>query len=194
MRLGITGGIGSGKSYVSRMLSERFGIPVYNCDINARVITLTDMEVREALTQLLSDVYDEEGDIRRDVLANYLFASPENAQRVNSIIHPAVRHDLHHWFELHAQHPVVAMESAILYESHFEDEVDKVLFVDAPLEMRIHRVMERDNLSREQVLSRMAQQAPDEARQRADYLILNDGQTPLIPQLENLLTSKPQNL
>lgn len=190
VRLGITGGIGSGKSYVSRLLYENFHIPVYNCDIQARVITLTDVEVIEALTQLLPDVYDEDGDIRRDVLADYLFASAENAQRINSIIHPAVRKDLHRWYSMYASEPFVAMESAILFESHFEDEVDKVVFVDAPLEVRISRVKERDGLTREQVLSRMAQQSPDEARQHADYIVMNVGQSPLIPQLDKLLNCK----
>lgn len=189
VRLGITGGIGSGKSYVSRLLCDHFRVPVYNCDIKARLITLTDEGVIDALTQLLPDVYDEEGDIRRNVLADYLFASPENAQRINSIIHPAVREDLHRWYALNANEPIVAMESAILFESHFEDEVDKVLFVDAPTEIRVSRVMERDGLTREKVLSRMTQQNPDEARQRADYVVVNDGKSDISPQLSEILNN-----
>ena len=188
VRLGVTGGIGSGKSYVCRMLSDRFGIPVYNCDINARVLTLSDPDVMQRLEALVEGVYDEDGELDKKRLADFLFASDENARKVNQIIHPAVRRHLHQWYA-HCGEPVVVMESAILYESGFDDEVDRVLFVDAPLELRIQRTMERDGLSRQEVLQRIDRQNTELVRQCADYVVVNDGNTPLEPQLLEILKS-----
>ena len=187
IRLGVTGGIGCGKSYVCRMLSDKFGIPVYNCDIHARIITLTDWEVRDQLSNLVPGLYDDEGELDKTKLAAYLFASAEHAARVNAIIHPAVRSDLHEWLQHNAQEPVVAVETAILFESGFDTEVDRVLFVDAPLKTRIQRVMARDGLSHEEVLHRMKSQRPEEARQRADYCIVNDNEADLVSQLNSIL-------
>ena len=189
LRLGITGGIGSGKSYVSRMLEQHHGIPVYNCDLHARTITHTDPLVRDCLEQLVPHLYDSEGWPDKARLAAYLFASDENARRVNSIIHPAVRRDLRAWYLRHTSLPLVAVESAILYESGFDAEVDRVLFVDAPLEVRIQRTVERDGLRPEQVAERIQHQHPEEARERADFRLVNDGQAPLDAQLSALLES-----
>ncbi len=192
LKLGVTGGIGSGKSYVCRLMSEEFDIPVYNCDIHARMITYTDSDVIEALSQLIEGVYDSEGELDKQRLAQYLFASPEHAAQVNAIIHPAVRRDLHEWLHHYTEEPLVAIESAILYESGFETEVDRVLFVDAPLETRIRRVVARDGLSSDEVLHRMQSQRPDEARQRADYTILNDDASDLRSQLTTIINSLNQ--
>lgn len=186
IRLGVTGGIGSGKSYVCRILADEFGVPVYNCDIHARIITLTDFEVIEQLMALDKGFYDEQGELDKVRLAQYMFASEDNYQRINQIIHPAVRADLREWFALRHT-PVAAMESAILYESHFETEVERVLLVDAPAELRIQRAMERDGATREQIEQRMARQHTALARERADYILQNDGQSDLTAQLRTLL-------
>lgn len=188
VKLGVTGGIGSGKSYVCRILSEELGIPVYNCDIHARIITLTDIDVIESLSRLIEGVYDSEGELDKQRLAQYLFASAEHAAQVNGIIHPAVRRDLHEWLRRFADSPIVAIESAILYESGFQDEVDHVLFVDAPQEIRLQRVAHRDALSPDEVLRRMQSQRPDEASRRADYRILNDGTADLHAQLKQIIS------
>ena len=190
IRLGITGGIGSGKSYVSRMLHDDFGLAVYNCDIHARILTLIDPEVHDQLAALIEGVYTSEGDVDKQRLADYLFASEGHAQAVNGIIHPAVRRDLREWYEEHASDAVVAMESAILYESGFDREVDCVLYVDAPVELRIQRTMQRDGLTRAQVEQRMARQRSEEARGRASIIITNDGQADLHAQLQEVLTQK----
>lgn len=187
-RLGVTGGMGSGKSYVCRVLTEGFGIPVYNCDIRARIITLTDIDVIDALTALDKDLYDEQNQLDKVHLAQYMFSSEEHYKQVNQIIHPAVRDDLREWMSLrHA--PLVAVESAILYESHFETEVDHVLFVDAPLEVRVQRIMARDGLEQAQIKQRLQRQHPEAARQRADYVLMNDGQTNVKQQLKSILRS-----
>lgn len=186
IRLGITGGIGSGKSYICRILQERFGVPVYDCDRQARLLTLTQPEIQAQLETLIGGVCHEDGTIDKAVLARYLFASEENARRVNAIIHPAVRADLRNWYARQTV-PVVAMESAILYESGFETEVDKVLFVDAPFELRLQRAMERDKASREDILQRMNRQQSESQRLRADFRITNDGNSNLEPLLADLL-------
>lgn len=186
IRLGITGGIGSGKSYICRILQERFGVPVYDCDKQARLLTLTQPEIQAQLETLIGGVCHEDGTIDKAVLARYLFASGENARRVNAIIHPAVRADLRNWYARQTV-PVVAMESAILYESGFETEVDKVLFVDAPFELRLQRAMERDKASREDILQRMNRQQSESQRLRADFRLTNDGSSNLEPLLADLL-------
>lgn len=187
VKLGVTGGIGSGKSYVCRFLSEEFDIPVYNCDIHARIITLTDIDVIQSLSQLIEGVYDSDGELDKQRLASYLFASAEHAAQVNAIIHPAVRRDLHEWLQRFSDEPVVAIESAILYESGFQDEVDRVLFVDASQETRVRRVVARDGLSPDEVLHRMQSQRPDDARRRADFCLMNDDDSHPAEQLREIL-------
>lgn len=186
VRLGVTGGIGSGKSFVCRILSEKLDIPVYNCDIHARIITLTDWDVMEGLMALDGGFYNEAGELDKLRLAQYMFASTENYQRINQLIHPAVRRDLREWVA-RQDSGVVAVESAILYESHFETEVDFVLLVDAPVEMRIQRAMRRDGATREQIEQRMTRQDTSLARNRADFVISNDGTTDLETELKLLI-------
>ena len=148
IRLGITGGIGSGKSYVAQMLQARWDVPVYDCDSEAKRLTAESDDIRTALTQLVGDHLWQQGQMQKPVLAAYLFASPEHAAQVNAIIHPAVRRDFLRWADAHSRSSVVAIESAILCESGFHTLVDSILLVDAPLEVRLQRAMLRDGASR----------------------------------------------
>ena len=128
IKIGITGGIGSGKSYVSHLL-EKAGIPVYDTDTEAKKLTLSHPRIREGLLALLGEeVYKADGSLNKPVLASYLFASAENAGRVNRIIHPCVHEDFQQWADRQAASgtEVVAMESAILFESGFHAIVDYV--------------------------------------------------------------------
>lgn len=187
-RIGITGGIGSGKSYVAHLLHSEMGIPVYDCDAEAKRLNDEDPAIRRALVQLIgSDVYSE-GRLVKPVLASYLFASEENAERVNSIIHPVVKTDFMRWAQLQRQQ-LVAMESAILYESGFHSMMDSVLYVDAPMEVRIERAMKRDGSTREQVEARMRMQQQELAQTQARYTIHNDGKDDreLLAQLESII-------
>lgn len=189
MKLGITGGIGSGKSFVCRLLHEDFDVPVYDCDREAKRLMVTSALVRKGLTALVGDeAYLPEGQLARPVVARYLFASKDNAARINALVHPAVREDFLRWAEEQEKsHPIVAVESAILIEAGFRSAVDKVLLVDAPVELRLERAMQRDGATAEQVRERMHQQLDAEARRAAaDYIILNDG-SPLMPQLSNFI-------
>lgn len=175
VRLGITGGIGSGKSYVAQMLQARWDVPVYDCDSEAKRLTAESDDIRTALTQLVGDHLWQQGQMQKPVLAAYLFASPEHAAQVNAIIHPAVRRDFLRWTDAHSRSPVVAIESAILCESGFHTLVDSILLVDAPLEVRLLRAMLRDGASRQQVMARMARQDSAQARQLARFTVINDG-------------------
>ena len=190
IRLGITGGIGSGKSYVAQMLQARWDVPVYDCDSEAKRLTAESDDIRTALTQLVGDHLWQQGQMQKPVLAAYLFASPEHAAQVNAIIHPAVRRDFLRWTDAHSRSPVVAIESAILCESGFHTLVDSILLVDAPLEVRLQRAMLRDGASRRQVMARMARQDSAQARQLARFTVINDGGNDQLLQacLESIVT------
>ena len=186
--IGITGGIGSGKSYVSAIIREKFGIPVYDCDKEAKRLTASDAEIRRKLIQLVGpEVFNGE-ELVRQHLADFLFGSEENARKVNAIIHPAVLRDFKQWARKQQQ-PIVAMESAILFESGFNKSVDRVLFVDAPEEVRLRRAMQRDSATEQQISARMKMQQPELHRQQADYVVHNssDDDTRLLVQLTEII-------
>ena len=183
----ITGGIGSGKSYVSAMLEER-GIPVYNADTESKRLTLSNAEIRNKLIALLGEEIYANGELNKPMLASYLFASTENAVRINGIIHPVVKEDFKRWLTNHTEKEITAFESAILYEAGFEDSVDAVLVVFAPRELRLERAMKRDKATREQIEARMdAQMDEEEKCRRADFVVYNDGTLPLDEQLTSFI-------
>ena len=181
MKTGITGGIGSGKSYVCRLLAER-GISVYDCDAAAKRLMRTSEQLRRELTSLIGPgTYLADGSLCKARVAQFLLAGDDNARAVDAIVHPAVFRD----FE---ESGMEWMESAILYESGISRLVDRVIVVTAPEEVRISRIMARDGISREKAREWMARQWPqEEVRRRADYEIVNDGEQPLKPQIERIL-------
>lgn len=188
--IGITGGIGSGKSYVSAILREKFGIPVYDCDKEAKRLTASNEEIRQKLIALVGPEVFDGNKLNKQLLADYLFADVENASRVNAIIHPVVLQDFKRWAEEQHEKPIVALESAILFESGLGEMVDKVLFVDAPEEVRLRRAMLRDTASEAQIRARMKMQRPELHRLQADFIIDNNqtDDSQLHNQLEKLLT------
>ncbi len=184
-RIGITGGIGSGKSYVSRWLEGR-GILVYDADREAKRLMLSNEEIRCGLVAILGrTVYDGDA-LNKSLLASYVFSNADCAARVNALVHPWVKADFIDWAGRHQG--LVALESAILYEAGFEDAVDAVVMIHAPVTLRLRRVMVRDGCSEEQVRARMAMQADEEGKcRRADFVVENDGIQSLFPQLEKML-------
>lgn len=189
IKIGITGGIGSGKSVVSRLL-EIMGVPVYISDSEAKRLTQTDRTICEGLTGLLGEEVYAGGVLNKPLLASYLFGSPEHARQVNGIIHPRVKEDFRIWARRHADSRIVGIESAILIEAGFASEVDKIVLVYAPEEVRIRRAVARDASSREAIRRRIASQMSDEKkREQADFVIVNDGEMPLIPQVLQLIAS-----
>lgn len=186
--IAITGGIGSGKSYVSNLLEER-GIPIYNADNESKRLTVSDEEIRKGLVALVGEqVYFDDGTLNKSLLAAYLFASSEHATKVNAIIHPRVKADFRRWLEEHEDYEIVGLESAILYESGFDDVVDAVVAVYAPESLRLERAMKRDGATEAQIRARMsAQMNEEEKRNKADYVVLNDGSACLQKQLDALI-------
>ena len=191
MRIGITGGIGSGKSYVCQRLIAR-GYEVYDCDNAAKRLMRTSPEIRQQLTALIGpDTYlKESGEfvLNKAAVAKFLLGSESNAQAVDAIVHPAVFRD----FEASG---MKWMESAILFESGACRLVDKTIVVTAPEEVRIQRVMARDNISREKVLEWMVRQLPqEEVRSRADFEIVNDGEADIEKQLNKILRTMKETI
>ena len=180
MKIGITGGIGSGKSYICQRLKTR-GIEVYDCDSAAKRLIRTSDSIRRQLTQLIGeDTYIGES-LNKVAVARFLLASESNAQAIDHIVHPAVFQDF-------MDSGMQWMESAILYESGINKLVDRVIVVTAPLEIRIQRVMQRDGITRENVEQWMQRQWPQqEVRQRAHFEIINDGVADIDSQIEQLL-------
>ena len=189
MKIGITGGIGSGKSVVCRLL-QLMGVPVYSSDDETKRLMVRDEVIRAGLISLLGpEAYQGEA-LNKPLIAKYLFASADHAATINALIHPRVKQDFRRWVADHAGHPVVAIESAILVEAGFTDVVDSVVLVTAPLETRIRRAMQRDAASRQQIEQRVERQMADEARSRtAHHVIQNDDFVPLIPQVLALIAS-----
>lgn len=177
MKTGITGGIGSGKSYVCQRLKKR-GFEVYDCDSAAKRLLRTSPEIREQLTLLIGpDAYSADGQLNKAIVSQFLLASADNQKAINDIVHPAVFRD----FEASGME---WMESAIIYESGIYKLVDCVIVVTAPLEVRIRRVMKRDHISREKVLEWMDRQLPqEEVVSRADFELVNDGKADIEQQL-----------
>lgn len=163
-KVGITGGIGSGKSTVCALLAD-YGVAVYDSDAEAKRLMESSAELRTALQEAFgAECYTESG-LNRAYLASKVFGDEEQLQRLNSIVHPAVRADFAAWAE-RQRTPYVVLESAILFESGFDSEVDATLAVVAPLEERIRRTMERDNSDRESVLCRIGHQLSDDELHR----------------------------
>ena len=187
VRIGLTGGIGCGKSYVARLLEKR-GIPVYDSDSEAKRLSDSSVDIRNRLVALtgMENLYAD-GMLNRKLLAEYLFESKENARAVENIIHPVVKADFINW-AANRTASISAIESAILFESGFTDVVDFIVVVDAPMELRIDRCVNRDSTTKERVLERMAAQMSQEEKcALADFVIFNDNVSDLDKQIDALL-------
>ena len=187
MKIAITGGIGSGKSYVCRLLEQR-GISIYDCDSAAKRLMHTSEPLRQQLTELIGpDTYDNEGRLNKAVVAQFLLQSEENAKAIDNIVHPAVAHDFqnsgYQW-----------MECAILFESGFEQLVDRIIVVTAPEEVRINRIMHRDGINSEKAKEWINRQwSQEKVRQRADFEIVNDGKQDLNQKINDIILSLSKN-
>ena len=171
-KVGITGGIGSGKSTVCAILAE-FGVAVYDSDSSAKRLMNEDNTLRERLVERFgSEVYCVEG-LNRIYLAERVFGNPEELKALNAIVHPAVMDDFDRW-ALEQEGSYVVLESAILFEASLDRRVDVSVAVMAPEELRIERAMQRDGAQREQIVARMNNQISDQERvERAKYTIVN---------------------
>ncbi len=188
-RLAVTGGIGSGKSHICRLLSAR-GLPVFYCDDEAKRLIRQDSEIRRRLTALIGpEVYDKDGRLVKPVLAAWICGSKAQAAQIDAIVHPRVAEVFDQWVSDHAEAAVVVMECALLYESGFDRLVDEVVAVSVPEELRLQRVVDRDGVTTEKARAWMALQLPEaEKLCRADYVVRNDDDAHLQADLALLYT------
>jgi dephospho-CoA kinase len=182
-RIGLTGGIGSGKTYIAGIL-EKMGYPVYYSDAQSKVLTDTHPLIREKLVARFGrEIYTAQG-LNRKVLAELIFASEEHRLFVNELIHPLVRNNFEHWCS-EQRSPIVFNEAAILFETGAYRQFDGTLLVVAPLELRIERVMQRDRCSKKEVEERMKSQWSDDQKiPLATAVITSNGKFPLVSQIE----------
>lgn len=181
MRTAITGGIGSGKSHVCQLLAKR-GISVYDCDAAAKRLMHTD-DLRQQLTHLVGEGLYINKVLQKAMLAKFLLTSEANKQAVNAVVHPAVALDF-------MQSDYQWLESAILFDSGFDRRVpfDRIVCVTAPTDIRVERIMQRDNITRKKALEWINCQMPqDGMARRSDFVINNDGQEDLEKQIDKLL-------
>lgn len=181
-RLGVTGGIGSGKSTVCKTFSV-LGIPVFSADNEARKIMDTDESLKAKLTEITGEEIYVSGKLDRTKMASIIFNNAGILSKVNELVHPLVLRNFERWCNEQSSAYVI-FEVAILFESGAEKHVDRVLAVVAPLEERVQRVVDRNNMSRRQVLERVDKQAgEDELVSRSDYVINNTDDRMILPEI-----------
>ncbi len=182
-RVAITGNIGSGKSTVSRIFNV-MGVPVFYADVEARQLYYRE-DLKQKLSLIFGDViFDNSNEIDKKQLADIIFNDAAKLQIINNIVHPLVFEKYEQWLESHKNELYTLHESAILFENKLEQHYDFIITVTAPAELRIARIIQRDNIDREKVETRMIHQMSEaEKNKRADYIIVNDGSKLLIPQV-----------
>jgi dephospho-CoA kinase len=184
--IGITGGIGSGKTMIAEYIKS-LGVPVYIADEEAKAI-MTSEKIIAAITSEFGKEVLINGEINRAKLAQLVFNNPEKLKKLNSIVHPEVKKHFDTWVEKHKNYPFVFKEAAILFESGSNKYCDAVITVTSPLETRLQRVMKRDKTQRESVLKRMQNQWSDEKRiAKSDYVIHNLSVDATIKQVDEIL-------
>ena len=187
MIIGLTGGIGAGKSLIGRIL-ESFGFPVYYSDFEAKKLMNTDPIIREELSKLLDEEIYKSGQLDRERLAKIIFSSAGLRDEVNHLIHPRVREHFNLFCEENSMKKLIFNEAAILFETGAYENFDKNILVIAPDELRIKRVMKRDNISAQEVKNRINAQWSDARKKKlADHIIVNDGKTALLDQVKKIV-------
>jgi dephospho-CoA kinase len=196
-RVGLTGGIGAGKTTVARMF-EVLGVPVYYSDFRAKKLMTEKPELVAEIKKAFGDAaYLWDGQLNRAYLAEVVFHHPDKLKRLNSIVHPALWKDAVEWSDDQAPKPYTVQEAAILFETGGYKNMDANIMVFAPVEERIRRTMERDKIDRHAVLARMDKQMPEEKKlELVDFIIFNDGTQSLVSQvvaLHHRLIENAQN-
>ena len=177
-RLGITGGIGSGKTTVCRIFRV-LGVPVFVADVAARQLMNNDPAIRSEINKIAGKDLYEGGELDRRELARLIFNEPDMLQKVNASVHPAVLREFEAWSSV-IDAPYVIMEAAILFEARADRLVDRVISISAPVEERISRVMGRSEISREEVLERINNQMEDNEREEQSYYVINNADNEMI--------------
>jgi dephospho-CoA kinase len=186
MKVGITGGIGSGKTIVCQVFSK-FGVPVYYADLASRELTENDPEIRDNLVKLLGQKVFSGKSLNRAMMASMIFNNRQLLQQVNQIVHPKVAEHFGKWCLNHSRDVYIIQESALLFESNAYLMFDRYVTVASPEEIRIKRIITRQDMSYERIRAIMENQLPDEERKaRSHHVVINDDITPLLPQLLQL--------
>ncbi len=182
LKVGLTGGLGSGKSTVAHIF-EVLGIPVYYADVASRRLMKDDEKIRTAVQNAFGKEVYQEGELDRKYLAEIVFKDEKKLELLNSIVHPATIKDAEEWMKQQVAHYAIK-EAALIFESGSEKNLDYVIGVRAPLELRLDRVIKRDNLGKEEALERMKKQMDEETKMSlCDFVIINDETNSVIPQV-----------
>lgn len=182
LKVGLTGGIGSGKSTVAKIF-QTLGIPVFDADAVAKSIMHTNTSVKAGVIEAFGEAAYRDGELNRKFIADIVFKDPFQLEILNSIVHPATMQAAEEWFQ-QQEAPYVIKEAALLFEAGSAAGLDLVIGVTAPQHVRIHRVMQRDGVGRQEVLTRMGRQIEDTIKMRlCDVVIKNDGVQALLPQV-----------
>jgi dephospho-CoA kinase len=186
--IGLTGGIGSGKSFIAQII-EHMGYPVYYSDARAKELTKSNPTIKMGLISLFGEEVFEGNQLNAELISSRIFHDDELLKQVNELIHPIVRADFENWV-LNQKSALVFNEAAILFETGAYRNFDATILVCAPTELKIQRVMKRENCSKEEVMTRMSKQWSDEDKMKlTDYSILNDNQTPILIQIEEIINN-----
>lgn len=182
IKVGLTGGIGSGKSTVARIF-ESLGIPVYDADAMTKKLMNENDALKSALVEAFGESVYLHGQLNKSYLASLVFNNPEQLNRLNNLIHPAAIQAAEGWMS-NQNAPYCIKEAALIFESGSQSTLDKVIGVTAPRHLRIHRTMLRDHVSKEEVEKRMSHQIEDGIKMRlCDFTIVNDDQKMVLPQV-----------
>ena len=183
LRIGITGGMGAGKSTVCKIFGQ-LGVSIYDADSRAKFIMSNNQELKKAITENFGwDAYTRKDELNREYLAKVVFNNEEKLELLNNLVHPAVKNDYEQWAQEHRDEPYSLKEAALLFESMSYKTLHKVIVIASPIETRIERIMKRDHVKREDILKRIQNQSTDRERMnKADWVIYNDGVRSLIEQ------------
>jgi dephospho-CoA kinase len=187
IKVGLTGGIGSGKSLVARIFNK-FGVPVYDSDSATKQLYFSNQKLKSELVKSFGpQTYFENGQLNRKYLGELIFSDKSKLELINKIVHPFVKLDFEEWLLKNYQTKYIIKEAAILIESGAYKQVDKIIVVNAPFDLRIKRVIERDKTTKEEVIKRMSNQLPiKKLLPFADFIVENNEENLLLPQLINI--------
>ncbi len=185
LKIGLTGGIGSGKSTVARIF-QVLGIPVYNADDVAKKLMVENNELKNAIIKAFGKRSYKNGNMDREYIASLVFNNKEQLELLNSLVHPVTIRDAKDWFQ--KQNAMYAIkEAALIFESGANNDLDYVIGVQSPLKLRIQRTMDRDHISKAEIKARIDKQMKEEEKlNRCDFILVNNEQVMLIPQVLNL--------
>jgi len=181
-KIGITGGIGSGKTYVASVFKS-LGIPIFNADIQAKKIMTSSRKLIKLLKEEFGNDIYKDSDLNKEKLASIVFSNSDKLQKLNSLVHPIVKEEFNNWCKKQTS-PYVIKEAAILFESNSHIGLDAVICVSAPLDLRMRRLLNRDDYSKKEIKKRIENQISQEEKEKlSDYIIVNDEKDLLLPKI-----------